>query len=173
MSEASKRGVVRLIGGASAAGKSTVAKVIARELGVPLIELDLIFDAISNCEAATAATSTQGICETLLSGLVSAGANCVVEGGWIQPEIAEKYRGAGLQAVFCGYPNATAEDRLKAMQGGHHWMTKIDPKDAIRLLEKQIKDSNSYRVRAEKLSFDFIDFGDISAGTAAMRSKFL
>ena len=174
MGKASKRGVVRLIGGASASGKSTVAKMMARELGIPLIELDPIFDAVTGGRSATAVASTEGICEALLSGLVRAGANCVVEGGWIQPEIADKYRGAGLQAVFCGYPNAIAEDRLESMRGGRHWMTKIDDRnEAIGLVQKQIEDSRSYKTRAERFSFDFIDFGDIAAGIAAIRSKFL
>jgi shikimate kinase len=167
-------GIVRLIGGASASGKSTTAKEIARTLGVPLIELDPIYNAVEKGGSSGAVQTTNDICETLLAGLLSASADCVLEGGWISPEIAQKHCGDGMIAVFTGYPGADASERLEVMrQSSKHWISRLDDSEAIEKIEQQIVGSRWYRDEAAKRGFTFIDFSSFEEGASALKATLL
>lgn len=167
---------VFFIGGASGSGKSTVARAIASRLCVPLLQLDDLHDLLkpppgSDCDAHV--KTTEAVAPFLIEQLLKAGANALVEGGWIQPEGAKDLRAKWprrFTAVYCGYPGVTAHERFTRMcqvNSTHHLLSGNNVIDA---LNQQICDSKSYQTRCNNLNFRFVDFSDLAAGRAALNT---
>ncbi len=93
---------------------------------------------------------------------------CVVEGGWIQPEMIADLEGTHrIFSIFCGYPHANAEERHDVMKKHARrgdWLIRRPKNEAINWIEQQIIESESYRERCEERGLSFVDFSDFPTG---------
>lgn len=168
---------VYFIGGASASGKSTVAKKLASSKYQSL-ELDDFQNILSNVilDCNERKSATEAVAETAVRQLLASHSSCLVNGSWISAEIAYKLQqefGNLFQPIFCGFPNAIASERLKAIkETGTHWLTKESDAFGMSWLQGQIDASISYQKECKKYNLEFIDFSDFSTGEAALLSNF-
>lgn len=173
-------GKVYFVGGASASGKSVATRQMAIESGLPRIELDGLYNALEqDCDEKTRQRVMKTSTRVYIQQLLDAGASMIVEGGWMWPDVAAELvqqSNGRLSAVFCGYPNATAADKLKAIrnygQAPKHWLARKDKDWALSWIEKQISGSREYEDAAAKVNLHFFDFSDVSSGNAQLLNHF-
>lgn len=169
---------IYFIGGASASGKSVVARALAAEAQWPIVELDEFYDILdsafedhTNLEKATDKIALQVVVQ-----LLAVNAACLVEGGWIDPAPAKKLKDRSqgqFYPVYCGYPNGTVEQRLTMIKREKaHWLAERSKKTARAYLESQIKHSRWYQRQCDQYGLPFFDFSDISVGVAALSANY-
>ena len=171
-------GRLYFIGGASAAGKSTVARALATRTGRNSIELDAYYDLLEpltrNSRALEQAT-TQVSLEAVRQ-MLKLGAKGIVEGGWIAPARAWQLHNesAGhFYPVYCGYPQAKAKPRLALIRAQpQHWLADKTDSEALEFLRQQIKDSRWYQQECAKYGLPFFDFSEVASGAAALERDY-
>ena len=169
---------IYFIGGASASGKSTIAKELSSLYSFPVVELDRFHDIlmpiVHDREQLVSATSK--IAFEVVRQFVELNGNCIIEGGWIQPSKASKLKEGSrnyFYPVYCGYPKADVESRYSALKkSGSHWLNSKPGKEARAFLRTQINESESYRQECERLRIEFFDFTVFSEGSEALRAHF-
>ena len=168
------------IGGSSASGKSTVANEIAKTWGLPVIRIDNYRDIIDeiNLPNDTATAVTKALSLQVVTHLVCSGAQCVVEGAWITPAQASKFRQSGFfHPVFCGYPNADPARRYDIIlsRGGskeRHWLCARSRNEAIAFLRKKIASSVAEQVECNQFDIKFVDCTDFGEGASEVLKLF-
>ena len=172
---------VCFIGGASAAGKSSVAEEIAAAHGLRAFKLDQFFLMAKKTGLSGEALNDAARAMSLeyVSELIGAGNLCVVEGTWIRPaQAAGLIEGEAFHPVFCGFPNAEPKAHLKQIwahysESGHlHWLMGKDTDEALAFLGAQIEDSRRLRQECEDLEIAFFDFSVFEDGAAALTAHF-
>jgi shikimate kinase len=167
--------MVYYIGGASASGKSTVAKRLSENAGLALIELDELFNAVeaSVDSKNTAISVMNNVADVLVRQLLAANISCIVEGGWLLPEaangIAVKY--PHFRAVYCAYQYSLAAARLELLRrDGKHWLAHEEEETALAFLCKEI--SPWYATECKRLNLAFFDFSEIDKGVQMLEEDF-
>jgi shikimate kinase len=155
------------IGGASASGKTTVAKQLAEKLERPLISLDDFYNATGEIEDGNLRKRiTRKFSEALIEQLAVAGTACVVEGGWISVEVASSFCGDIVDAGFCGYFASDLSMRLDNIcNTGKHWLANKSKDEALNFLQNQVSGSEHYQSECEKYSLSFFDFSSPEEGS--------
>lgn len=169
---------IYFVGGASAAGKSTISKELAVCYSLPLVELDKFHDilipVIGERELLIETTSEVALAAVEL--LLKTKAACIIEGGWIKPAQAHMLKNnfcSRFCPVYCGYPGAGVATRYLAIQAnGTHWLNDKPRSEAHAFLTTQIKESAEYKQECERFQLAFFDFTDFSAGSKALRAHF-
>ncbi len=165
---------IYFIGGASASGKSTVARLLAAQEERSIVELDNFYDILESAtqDESFLEKTTQKIALELVSQLLAANAFCIVEGGWIPPFEAKKLKDSSqdrFYPVYCGYLNGKAKDRLRKIRDGKsHWLTEKPPKVARAYLRDQLKRSHWYQKQCKKYDLPFFDFSNFGDGVTAL-----
>ncbi|HRC71365.1 MAG TPA: hypothetical protein PK880_02400 [Candidatus Competibacter sp.] len=171
---ATSRGSIYFIGGASASGKSTAARMLAARDGRAVVELDNFYDILGKVVDDQGALEkvTQKIALEVVARLLSADAFCIVEGGWIDPSKARKLKEASdgrFYPVYCGYPRLKVEARFKMIRKKKvHWLAEKSAKAAHSFLQEQIKLSRWYRKECKRYDLPFFDFSTVEDGVAAL-----
>lgn len=169
---------IYFIGGASAAGKSTISKELSLRYALPLVELDTCYDLLSAAipEREPLIEATRKVALAAVSQLLNAQAACIIEGGWITPAQAHQLKhnfGNRFCPVYCGYAGADLATRYLAIQAnGTHWLKDKPKPEAHAFLTTQIKESAAYRQECALFQLEFFDFTDFSAGSKALRAHF-
>lgn len=169
---------IYFIGGASASGKSVVAKMLAAKDQCSIVELDEFYDILEGTfkDHAGLEEVTGKIALQVVAELLAVNAVCLVEGGWIDPAQAKKLKDrtqGRFYPVYCGYPNGDVEQRLAMIkQEKSHWLAEKSKKTARAYLASQIEDSRRYQRQCEKYELPFFDFSDVNAGTAALSANY-
>ena len=169
---------IYFIGGASASGKSTIAKELSSLYSFPVVELDRFHDILMPIvhDREQLVRTTGKITLEVVRQLLELNVSCIVEGGWIQPRKASKLKEKSkgyFYPVYCGYPRADVESRYSVIQkDGLHWLNSKPGKKAQSFLRTQIDESESYRQECERLQIEFFDFTVFSEGSEALRSHF-
>jgi shikimate kinase len=169
---------IYFIGGASASGKSRVARSLAVQDGRSVVELDHYYDILEPAihDHDVLVKTTGRIALEAVTQLLAADAFCIVEGGWIAPAQARKLKewSAGrFYPVYCGYPKAKAEDRLAVIKKAQsHWLVEKSEKTARVFLETQIKQSHWYRKQCQKYDLPFFDFSSLEHGAASLSAHY-
>lgn len=166
------------VGGASAAGKSTITKELALRAALPLVELDKFHDLLSAVIRVRKPliAATRKVALTVVVQLLHAQTGCIIEGGWIKPALAHRLKknfGSRFCPVYCGYPQADMATRYLAIQArGTHWLKNEPEPEAHAFLATQIKESEAYRQECERFQLEFFDFTDFSEGSHSLRAHF-
>lgn len=169
---------IYFIGGASASGKSTVARLLAAEDGRSVVALDNYYDILESAfhDHDLLVKISERIALEVVTQLLATNAFCIVEGGWIAPQQARKLRerSAGrFYPVYCGYPETKASTRLAVIKNDqNHWLAEKSEKAAHAFLKTQIQQSHWYRTQCQKYELPFFDFSSLEAGVAALRSNY-
>lgn len=169
---------IYFIGGASASGKSTIAKGLSVLYALPVVELDRFYDILMQaiCDREELVVATKKVALEVVKQFLGAKAGCIIEGGWIQPEQANKLKKEAkgrFYPVYCGYPKANIESRYLAIKkSGSHWLSSQSEPEARSFLITQIKESEYYRQECEKLRIEFFDFTEFSEGSRVLRAHF-
>jgi len=165
-----KSGII-FIGGASGSGKTSAANDLGKKKTLPVLSLDSIYNMFKDViPKDVRVEKTESVCLDLIEQLLRFDAKGIVEGGWLQPEGAERLRSKYCQtffATFCGYPEVDPEQRYTHMNGGQsdcHHLVQGSKDEAINKLRDQITASLSYRERCKQKNFIFCDFGEWSKG---------
>jgi hypothetical protein len=160
---------VIFIGGASAAGKTTGARRLGAKLALPVLKLDslagFLRPAIPDQEQLGSAA--RQLSRTLLCELLQGGAHCIVEGGWLRPPEAAVLSEQGMVAVYCGYANTTANDRLRVLRSPAaepHWVADLPEAEALAWLERQIAGSHRIRDLCAAAGLAYVDCSRIEKG---------
>jgi adenylate kinase family enzyme len=165
---------VIFIGGASAAGKTTFAQQLGRLLQLPVLSLDRFYGAIGPAfvDGEEHRAATRRICRALVRELLLSGARCIVEGGWLRPPGAAALRSDyGLEVLYCGFPETTAAERLRAIrsaEGEPHWLAAQSDAQALAWLEGQIEGSRRQRDQCAVLGLSYLDCSRFEEGAAAL-----
>lgn len=166
---------IYFVGEPSASGKSTVTTEIAREHDVPRIELDDLYNCLDFIQDKKLRVETMNTAtESFLRMLVVAGADMIVEGGWLWPTTAARLvnqSGGKFCAVFCGYPNASTQSRLELLHthsGKKHWITCKPEAEALSWIAEQISASTNYKQAAEAVQLAFFDLTDPKEGSKGL-----
>jgi len=168
--------MVYYIGGASASGKSTVAKRLSENAGFGLIELDELFNAVKATvdSKETAISVMNNVANVLVRQLLAANICCVVEGSWLLPEAADGITATypRFRAVYCAYPHSSARARLELLRSDDkHWLTREDEETALAFLQEQI--SLWYETECNRLNLAFFDFSEIDKGAQMLKEDFV
>lgn len=174
------RPVIYYIGGASGAGKSTVASRLAAYYGFEHIELDKIFVSVGQWvedpDLRSSLTDSQSI--LVADWLLRLNAGCILEGGWINPAQAQKLidkYGDRFCPVYCGFKGDSAELHHRyALTSAHsqHWLIRESRSEAYAWLERQVVGSLWYESECLEFGFPFFDFSDFNAGSSRLESHF-
>ena len=165
---------IYFIGGASASGKSTAARMLAARDGRAVVELDNFYDILGKFVDDQGALEkvTEKIALEVMARLLAADAFCIVKGGWIDPAKAKKLKetSAGrFYPVYCGYPRLQVEARFKMIRKAKaHWLAEKSAKAAHAFLREQLKLSKWYRKECQKYDLPFFDFSTVEDGAAAL-----
>lgn len=171
---------VIFVGGASGSGKSTVLQRFVVGRGISLLQLDDLHrelrTAVRTDQLGIAATEAAAL--YAVRALLHAGGTALVEGGWVQPEDAQRLSAefpTSFVAFFCGYPNVVPEGRLAELrkQNQHYLVRGKSDDEALRGIEKQIRDSRSYEARATERGFAFVDFSSFVSGSVHLEQLLL
>jgi shikimate kinase len=166
------------IGGASASGKSTIAKELSNLYALPVVELDRFYDILMQVifDREKLVVATEKISLEVVAQFLAVEASCIIEGGWIQPKKANQLKKESkghFYPVYCGYPTASVESRYLAIKkSGLHWLNSQSKKEARSFLISQIKESEHYRQECEQWRIEFFDFTEFSEGSRILRSHF-
>lgn len=169
---------VYFIGGASASGKSWVAQSLAQKHCLPLIHLDEFHNALRSVPASGSdlEEATKAVCLVATKQLLMLGRLCIVEGGWIDPDVAASLFGSGevvRSAVYCGYGDNALEQKYDSIvQGGAHWLAKRPRGDALEFLKDQVRGSEWYRDGCTNHGISYIDFTEFDDGTRSLECHF-
>ncbi|MFO1423224.1 MAG: hypothetical protein U1F70_06160 [Candidatus Competibacteraceae bacterium] len=169
---------IYFIGGASASGKSTVAKELSNLYSLPVVELDRFYDVLMPIvhDRELLVSITDQVVLEVARQLLELKADCIIEGGWIQPKQASRLKDKSkgrFWPVYCGYPRADIESRYSAIKkSGSHWLTSESKKEARSFLIKQVEGSEYYRKKCEKLGIDFFDFTEFLEGSKTLHAHF-
>lgn len=166
------------IGGASASGKSTIARILATKSHRSAIELDAYYDLLEpltrNHRALEQATTQVSL--ELVRQMLKLGAKGIVEGGWIAPAQARQLHRESeghFYPVYCGYPQAKAKSRLALIRAQQqHWLADKPNSEALEFLRQQIKDSRWYQQECTKYALPFFDFSEVASGAAALERDY-
>lgn len=172
---------IYFIGGASGAGKSTIAAKLGERHGIPVVELDafqrILIPAFDDREALFAAM--RNLASGLAIDLLGARSPCLLEGSWIEVAEAARLRTSSanrFHPVYCGFPGAQAEQRLQSIQEAKlHWLNWLAGEDeaaALSFLRKQIQASRRLQVQCRDAAIPFFDLSDQSSGQAELASEF-
>jgi hypothetical protein len=170
---------VYYIGGVSGAGKTSVAKRLARTTGRPVFSLDRYYGILlkSSIEQELAKAAMALIAMRLVEDLMAADCRCVVEGGWIGPDKAADFRdkyGPAFLPVFCGYSDEHLAERYEHIKADkQHWLSRLQRDIAWPFMVKQTAGSRHVRHACERADFPYLDFTDQRAGTTALLDYFL
>jgi predicted kinase len=165
---------VIFIGGASAAGKTTLARQLGSLLQLPVLGLDRLFGALGPAfaEVEEQRAATRRIARALVQELLLSGARCIVEGGWLRPPDAAALRSDnGLEVLYCGFPETTAAERLRAIrtaEGEPHWLALQSDAEALAWLEGQIEGSRRQRDQCAVLGLSYFDCSRFEKSAAAL-----
>ena len=169
---------IYFIGGASASGKSTIAKELSNLYSFPVVELDQFHDILIPIvhDRERQVKATRKVALEVVRQLLELNVSCIVEGGWVQPRRASKLREKSegcFCPVYCGYPKADIESRyLLLKRSGSHWLNSESRNEARSFLGTQIKESEYYRQECEKLRIEFFDFTEFLEGSKNLRAHF-
>lgn len=151
------------IGGASAAGKTTLARHLGHLLQLPVLSLDRLYGAIGPAfaDGEEHRAATRRICRALLRELLASSARCIVEGGWLRPPDAATLRSDdGLEVLYCGLAETTAAERLRVIRSAKdepHWLAAQSEVEALAWLEEQIMSSHRVRDQCAVLGLTYLD----------------
>lgn len=176
---------IYFIGGASGSGKSWTAADLARTHARHLVELDQLNKTLKAAGLSGKELEEQSkkLAFHVVDMLASRGADCIVEGGWINPDGARQMQdryGKGFRAVFCGFPGAIAEERYAMFKaagasgaGARHWLVTDETEArALEFLREQISGSRWYRRTCEELGIPFVDFSDVAQGAERLKRDY-
>lgn len=169
---------IYFVGGASAAGKSTITKELSVRSSLPLVELDKFHDILIPAigERELLIETTRKVALEAVELLLNTKAACIIEGGWIKPARAHTLKnnfGSRFCPVYCGYAGADLATRYLAIQAnGTHWLNDKPKSEAHAFLTTQIKESAEYRQECARFHLAFFDCTDFSAGSKALCAHF-
>lgn len=170
--------MVLFIGGASRSGKTTVAKKLSGVLNLPLVNLDSMDRDLFKTGGQIKFfrdRRTKTACARMVSELIKVNADCIVEGGWMDPEIAAKlYKSGAFHPAYCGYAGADPKDRLALYKANtsDNWFDKLPDGRALKWIKQQISGSRWYEKECARLNIPYFDFTDISAGSTGLVGHF-
>jgi len=166
------------IGGASASGKSTAARKLSGAIGLKVIELDAINRKLrkQHLKGERLNDETRRLSRSKIEKLLTSNTNCIVEGGWVRPDVASelaKQYGQKLVIIYVGYPHAKVNEHLdKVLAGKVHWLCRRPEEEALTWVQRQIQNSSDCEKQCKEYGFRFIDFSDQEAGTKELMSNF-
>lgn len=169
------------IGGASASGKSTVAKEVSQEHGLPMTKLDDINNllqkaGVEESERWKASREVSFKFVSVLIKSIKSGTQCLVEGVYILPdEAAELMKGGNFYPVYCGYPDAVAQDRFEQIKENstgnrEHWLLFKSDDEALAFLQREIENSIKYRDECKRWQIEFFDFTIFEDGASQLKT---
>jgi hypothetical protein len=176
--------MIYLVGGCSRSGKTTLARRMLRERGVPYFSSDHLARSLGRLGLAGVSVeeddrATTRKLELLLLNIVAAmgydGYDYMIEGVHLGPmQIRHAIDGIKHPIVGCllGYPEADLEAKRAALAGreraANDWLMGFDTSVQLRFLENQREISREHRAAAERLGLPFFDgSGDIAAAVDA------
>lgn len=171
-------GRLYFIGGASAAGKSTITRALAARTGRGSIELDAYYDILEPLTRSSCALeqATTEVSLAVVRQMLKLGADGLIEGGWIAPTQARQLHDESegrFHPVYCGYPQAKAKPRLALIRAQQqHWLADKPNSEALEFLRQQIKDSRWYQQECAKYALPFFDFSEVASGAAALERDY-
>ncbi|MEM9630228.1 MAG: hypothetical protein AAGA50_02805 [Pseudomonadota bacterium] len=164
-----------VIGGASGAGKSNLARRVAKEFDVPQYELDRMFnrmkkpfEKMETLNADQRKTHRNDVMTELAGEVLHCFANLntmmILEGGWISPLEVKGFtdQGRSLVSVFLGYCGS-GKKRLEGFQKGNlHWsagkaLSEHERTRVERFFDKQITKSMALGETCRELGLKFVD----------------
>ena len=179
-----------LIGGASRAGKTTVARRILKARGVPYFSLDWIVMGFTNgmpaCEIHDKlfpdeiADRLSGFLDAMVRSMIWEGGSCAVEGEAMLPELirnlADDHPGE-VQSCFLGYDSANVDikvDEIRSFsQEQRDWLTK-EPNAYIRdHVQNMILFSKKVRHQCEKHGVRYFDASNEFCAVLDKATEFL
>ncbi|MDO8863673.1 AAA family ATPase [Haliea sp. E1-2-M8] len=151
---------VFFIGGASASGKTTVALKLATTNSLSLIHLDAFYNTLrpafksdSDLEVAT-----KSICQVAATHILAIGRKCILDGGWIDPEVAVALFGPSA-AIYCGYEDKDLGKRYdRILSKNEHWLKDESKENALSFLQKQADGSEWYKSECKECNLPYVDF---------------
>ena len=165
--------MIYLIGGCSRSGKTTLARRMLRERGVPCFSSDHLARTFGRLGLAGVSVdeddrATAKKLELVLLNLVAAigydSEDYLLEGVHLGPaQIRHAIDGYELPFSACllGYPDADPEEKLAALEaarsGQGDWLKGFDRATQLRFLEAQREISREQRSAAERLDLPFFD----------------
>lgn len=177
--------MIYLVGGCSRSGKTTLARRLLAERGVPYFASDHLVRSLGrlnlagiSAEADDRATAAK--LERLLLTLVAAigydGHDYLIEGVHLGPRQIRRAIEAihhPIAGCILGYPEAELEAKLAALTarggegsggGGGDWLLAFDRPAQLRFLERQREISREHRAEAAEAGLPFLDgSADIAA----------
>lgn len=169
------------LGGSSASGKTTAAAHISKGLNLHCVHLDefnVPLDQAIRAKTIERGPAIDDLSKTIgfnvVEKFLSLNATCLIEGGWLSvPQAAELMKNDRFAPIFCGYPEANADKRWLQIKRspGHHWLKNHDDVSAIQWIERQIKESQDYRVECETHGVTFVDCSDLENASRNIVSR--
>ncbi len=168
------------IGGAGASGKTVAAKQLARESGLPLVELDrCVLPLLRKHDKNTSDEDKMIVFDIIwetVQGFLKLDACFLAECGWMEPDKAAVLRARSngrFYPVFCGYTDSTIEKRYEKIQADdRHWLTIYDDTFAREFLKRQTVESKQRKALCERKKIPYFDFTDFDNGHALLSNDF-
>jgi predicted kinase len=170
-----------LIGGASRAGKSIVARWLMHSHGVPYFSLDLLATGLADGLPALGVDPARPSRETaerlwpvvraMAAHMLEAGVDYTLEGGFVLPEhVAELARQSGshVRACFLGYAEAAPQDKVAAIRTfsnhANDRLAAAPDDDVLARVEAMIAFSRELRAECERSGLAYVETsGDFPA----------
>lgn len=169
---------IYFIGGASGAGKTRGAQQLAQISSLPAIEIDalqrLLIPAIPDTDLRSPVV--RALTRVLLEQLIQVRATCIVDGAWLEPEMADRLKQDSndyFHPVFCGYSSENLEARYQSVRhANEHWLAYMPDDWARAFVQKQVSDSSVVAQKCRELNIDYVDFTDFASGSSQLLENF-
>lgn len=163
-----------IIAGASRAGKSMVAKAVAKRLNISYIPFDSIISTVGNLypehgvnhydDTLCASKEIAAFLKEFLSHLEYEGINFIIDIYQIKPlDLADAIDLDNYKVIYIGYPTIPLEDKIYAVRHAarpQDWTEDISDEELAPIIKGFIEDSIVLTDQCQKAHIPFVDTTD-------------